>query len=155
MREGGLRAAFPPFKEIDQMGVMEGIQTRPAAAARPLRVRARFASWRHTRPFWAGLWALIAGGLMWFWPMHALQFLFITQTPIWAGILVGVLVELFGLFLWLQPQLKALLGALILLFSVLSFFTSDFGGFFVGMLLGILAGSMALSWTPLRRRAAA
>ncbi len=111
-------------------------------------VRMSFRRWRRSRPFWAGALGLLAGLPMWFFPSKAVQFLFVSRTPIWAGILVGVLVEAFALFLWIQPQHRALYGTLIVIFSLLSFITSDFGGLFVGMLLGILAGSLALAWTP-------
>jgi hypothetical protein len=76
------------------------------------------------------------------------QFLFVSRTPIWAGILVGVLVEFFALMLWAQPHYRAMYGTFIVLLSLLSFITSDFGGLFVGMLLGIFGGSLALAWTP-------
>lgn len=84
---------------------------------------------------------------MWYLPGHAIQFIFVTQTPIWAGILVGVMVEVCGVLLWVQPQLRFLLGALVVMLSLASFITSDFGGLFIGMLLGILGGSLGLSWS--------
>ncbi len=63
--------------------------------------------------------------------------------------LVGVLVAIFGLFLWLQPNLRYLLGTLIIVFSLGSFMSSDFGGLLVGMLFGLIAGALAIAWTPL------
>ena len=112
------------------------------------RARIGFRVWRRSRPFWAGAIALIGGLPMWYFPSKAVQFLFVSRTPIWAGILVGVLVEFFALMLWIQPQFRAMYGTFVVLLSLLSFITSDFGGLFIGMLLGILGGSLALAWTP-------
>jgi len=85
---------------------------------------------------------------MWYFPSKAVQFLFVSKTPIWQGILVGVLVEFFALLLWIQPVHRTMYGMFIVLLSLVSFVTSDFGGLFIGMILGLLGGSLALSWTP-------
>ena len=119
---------------------------RPRAGVRNVRVRLRI--WRRSRPFWAGSIALIGGLPMWYFPARAVQFLFVSRTPIWAGILVGVLVEFFALMLLVQPQHRATFGTMIVILSLLSFITSDFGGLFIGMFLGVLGGSLALAWTP-------
>jgi len=60
-----------------------------------------------------------------------------------AGILPGVVV-LIGAILMRNPS-KAKIGAiLVLVFSIISFFTSLAGGLFVGMILGIIGGALGL-----------
>ncbi|HLW18261.1 MAG TPA: DUF6114 domain-containing protein [Actinomycetota bacterium] len=123
-------------------------QAKPYARFGLHNLRLNFRVWRRSRPFWAGLIALVGGLPMWYFPMKAVQFLFVSKTPIWQGILVGVLVETFALLLWIQPAHRTMYGVFIVLLSLVSFITSDFGGLFIGMLLGILGGSLALAWTP-------
>lgn len=130
----GSPAVDPPVRDYARFGVHNA--------------RRAFRLWRRSRPFWAAVIALVGGLPMWYFPSKAVQFLFVTQTPIWAGILVGVLVEFFAVMLLVQPQFRTMYGMFVVLLSLLSFITSDFGGLFIGMLLGILGGSLALAWTP-------
>lgn len=111
--------------------------------------RQTFRQWRRRRPFWAGLWAILSGAIVAYVPGTAFKFSLVPGSLIWLGVLVGVLIAVFGLFLWLQPSLRYLLGALIIVFSLGSFMSSDFGGLIIGMLLGLVAGALAIAWTPL------
>lgn len=121
-----------------------------SVARSPLRRgRQAFRQWRRRRPFWAGLWAILGGAIIAYVPGTAFKFSLVPGSLIWLGVLVGVLVAIFGLFLWLQPSLRYLLGTLIIVFSLGSFMSSDFGGLLVGMLLGLIAGALAIAWTPL------
>lgn len=113
------------------------------------RARHGFRHWRRRRPFWAGLWAILGGAFIAYVPGTAFKFSLVPGSLIWLGVLVGVLIAIFGLFLWLQPNLRYLLGTLIIVFSLGSFMSSDFGGLLVGMLLGLVAGALAIAWTPL------
>jgi len=112
------------------------------------RLRMGFRRFRRTRPFWAGVWTMLGGAVLTYVPGTSIKFVFALGNLLWAGILVGALVLLFGLFLWLQPQFRYILGTLIILLSLFSFVTSDFGGFFIGMLLGMIGGSLAIAWVP-------
>lgn len=112
------------------------------------RARLGFSRWRHARPFWGGLWTILGGSLIAYVPATAFKFVFATTT-VGLGITVGVIVAVCGLLVWLQPQLRVLLGIVIILMSLLSFITSDFGGLLLGMLLGIVGGSLAIAWAPL------
>lgn len=64
------------------------------------------------------------------------------------GITAGVLVLLGAIMMYDQPRQVGMWGALVLVFSVLSFFGA--GGFFVGAILGILGGILALTWREAR-----
>jgi hypothetical protein len=60
------------------------------------------------------------------------------------GLISGLVVLGSGVMLRTNPNHSVLLGSLILVFSVLSFFGS--GGFVIGALMGIIGGFMTLTW---------
>ncbi len=62
------------------------------------------------------------------------------------GLISGVMVLISGIMLRSSPAQRSIWGALIVVFSVLSFF--GFGGFIIGAILGIIGGVMALTWKP-------
>ncbi len=64
------------------------------------------------------------------------------------GIAAGILVLLGAIMMYGRPREAAMWGALVLGFSVVSFFGA--GGFFIGAVLGILGGILALTWRESR-----
>ena len=110
--------------------------------------RQRFRHWRRTRPFWGGLWSILGGLLMAVGPLSAIKVILVAGQVVWMGITVGVLVAVFGLFLWFAPSQRQIAGVLIVVLSLVSFITSDFGGFLIGMILGLTGGAMGFAWTP-------
>lgn len=116
------------------------------------RARLAFRRWRKTRPFWAGIWAILGGLIILYGPVMSIKVILVAGQVVWMGILVGALIALSGLFLWFEHGLHRLLGVLIVLLSLVSLITSDFGGFFIGMLLGLVGGSMAVAWRPLKEQ---
>lgn len=61
-----------------------------------------------------------------------------------VGIASGILVLLGAIMLYNEPNRAYTWGALVLVFSVLSFFAM--GGFMLGALLGVGGGALALAW---------
>jgi hypothetical protein len=116
------------------------------------RARARFRTWRRTRPFWGGLWCLLGGCVIAVGPATAFRVLLIAGSTVWLGIAVGLVVALMGLFLWLTPHLRQIAGILAVLFSMASLLTSDYGGFIVGLVLGTVGGALGFAWTPVPRQ---
>jgi hypothetical protein len=112
------------------------------------RLRMGFRHWRRTRPFWGGLWSILGGAIIAYGPLTAYKLLLVTGTTVVTGIAVGLLVAIFGLFLWFAPALRQITAVLIVLLSVVSLITSDFGGFLIGMALGITGGAMGFAWVP-------
>lgn len=114
--------------------------------------RGRFHRWRHTRPFWGGLLAIIAGLELVSIPLGPMTF---TVQQSLAGIaswLVGVLLVALGVLVWVQPQHRLFYGILTILLALVSFLTSNLGGFLLGMLLGIVGGALIFGWTPEQMR---
>ena len=110
--------------------------------------RLAFRNWRRTRPFWAGVWAMLGGALIAYVPATAFKFFLIANSSLIIGVLVGALVGVFGLLLWFAKAIRVPLGIMIILLSLASFFTSDFGGLLLGMLMGLIGGSLAIAWVP-------
>jgi hypothetical protein len=125
----------------------------PSSYREPLvqRARAAFRTFRRSRPFWGGLWCILGGAAMAYGPTTAIKVILISGTVVWAGILVGVLVAMMGIFLWFTPQLRHLVGIVAVLLSIVSLLTSDYGGFGVGLILGTVGGAMGFAWTPVVR----
>jgi Family of unknown function (DUF6114) len=117
------------------------------------RTRAAFRTWRKGRPFWGGLWCVLGGAAMAYGPTTAIKVILISGTVVWAGILVGVLVAMMGVFLWFTPHLRHLVGIVAVLLSIVSLLTSDYGGFGIGLILGTVGGALGFAWTPVRAEA--
>jgi len=63
------------------------------------------------------------------------------------GVILGMLVLIFGILLSTQPENHSTYGVLILVFAVISL-TSFGGGFFIGFLLALIGGILAITWKP-------
>jgi len=63
-----------------------------------------------------------------------------------VGLVSGIVVIISAALLRSNPSQRTLWGALVIVFSCLSFF--GFGGFIIGAILGIIGGIMALTWKP-------
>jgi hypothetical protein len=124
----------------------------PSSYREPLlqRTRAAFRTWRKARPFWGGLWCVLGGAAMAYGPTTAIKVVLISGTVVWAGILVGLLVAMMGLFLWFTPHLRHLVGIVAVLLSIVSLLTSDYGGFGIGLVLGTVGGALGFAWAPVR-----
>jgi Family of unknown function (DUF6114) len=62
------------------------------------------------------------------------------------GLVSGIVVLVSAIMLRNNPGQRTLWGALIVVFSVLSFF--GLGGFIIGAILGLIGGIMVLTWKP-------
>ncbi|MEU1617796.1 DUF6114 domain-containing protein [Streptomyces sp. NPDC005722] len=111
-------------------------------------LRSRFRTWRRSRPFWAGVWTLLAGVEILSIPLAPLSLLIHEGIAGVSGLLMGVFLVVLGLTLWLAPHHRAFAGIATLVFSVASLVLSNFGGFLIGFMLGVIGGAMAVSWVP-------
>lgn len=61
------------------------------------------------------------------------------------SLLFGILMIIFGVMMYHTPENHSIYGALVLVISIVSLFTS-LGGFFIGFLLGLIGGILGLAF---------
>jgi hypothetical protein len=124
----------------------------PAASGQFTRRRLQFRAWRGTRPFWAGLFVLLGGLPIMYFPYAHLQIGHLTlamATTAGAGsLIIGVLLVVLGISLWFQKHIRIFAGVAAILLGLVSLPVSNFGGFIIGFLLALIGGAMAVSWAP-------
>ncbi|MEV0826363.1 DUF6114 domain-containing protein [Nonomuraea rubra] len=110
--------------------------------------------WRRSRPFWGGLFIVVAGLELLSIPL-ALDALPVAVMfgAVGASYLIALVLILAGVLVWLQPGQRVFLGLIAVLLSLASFVYSNLGGFLLGMILGMLGGMLAIAWTPISRPA--
>ncbi|EFF93136.1 MULTISPECIES: DUF6114 domain-containing protein [unclassified Streptomyces] len=124
----------------------------PAASGQFTRRRLQFRAWRGTRPFWAGLFVLLGGFPIMYFPYAHLQLGHLTlamSTTAGAGsLIIGVLLVVLGISLWFQKHIRVFAGVASILLALVSIPVSNFGGFLLGFLFALIGGAMAVSWAP-------
>ncbi|MFE4606063.1 DUF6114 domain-containing protein [Kitasatospora indigofera] len=122
------------------------------------RLRLRFRSWRRTRPFWAGLLAMIAGVPIMYLPYAHLSLGGMTvamSTTAGAGsLIIGILLIVLGLTAWYQPAVRVFAGVATTLLTLVSIPVSNLAGFGLALIPGLVGGGLMVSWAPLKERAA-
>ncbi|MFD4576584.1 DUF6114 domain-containing protein [Streptomyces sp. NPDC058417] len=116
------------------------------------RRRQQFRAWRGTRPFWAGLFVLISGFPIAYFPYANLQIGHLTlamATTAGAGsLIIGVLLGVLGISLWFQRHIRVFAGVAAILLGLVSIPVSNLGGFLIGFFFALIGGAMAISWAP-------
>ncbi|GLX54541.1 hypothetical protein Shyhy01_74900 [Streptomyces hygroscopicus subsp. hygroscopicus] len=114
--------------------------------------RQQFRAWRGTRPFWAGLFVLLGGFPIMYFPYAHLQLGHLTlamATTAGAGsLIIGVLLVVLGISLWFQKHVRTFAGVAAILLALVSLPVSNFGGFVLGFLFSLVGGAMAVAWAP-------
>ncbi|MET7382936.1 DUF6114 domain-containing protein [Streptomyces sp. NPDC005526] len=127
-------------------------ETPAVPAGQFSRRRLQFRAWRGTRPFWAGLFVLLGGLPIMYFPYAHLQVGHLTltmATTAGAGsLIIGVLLIVLGISLWFQKHVRVFAGIAAILLGLVSLPVSNFGGFVVGFLLTLIGGAMAVAWAP-------
>jgi Family of unknown function (DUF6114) len=123
----------------------------PRLASTLARWRGDFRRWRRGRPFWSGLFLILAGIEM-----------LISANMDFGGLevhlgvegflsyLLPALMVLCGIFVWVTPNQRIFYGIVGTLTAVYSLMGLNLGGWFLGMLLGIIGGALAFAWTPVQ-----
>ncbi|MEU0369969.1 DUF6114 domain-containing protein [Streptomyces sp. NPDC006283] len=118
-------------------------------------LRRNFRSWRGQRPFWAGLFTLLGGIPIAYFPYASLQLGHMTlsmATTAGAGsLIIGVLLVTLGLTMWFQAVARVFAGIAAILLALVSIPIANLGGFIVGFLLSLVGGALALSWVPVKK----
>ncbi|MBC2905059.1 DUF6114 domain-containing protein [Streptomyces cupreus] len=118
-----------------------------------LRVlRRHFRAWRGARPFWAGLFVILGGLPIAYFPYANLQIGHLTlamSTTAGAGsLIIGVLLVVLGVSLWFQKHVRTFAGVAAILLALVSIPVSNLGGFLIGFLFALVGGAMAVAWAP-------
>ncbi|MDT9700629.1 DUF6114 domain-containing protein [Streptomyces sp. P17] len=115
-------------------------------------IRRHFRAWRGERPFWAGLFVILGGLPIAYFPYANLQIGHLTlamSTTAGAGsLIIGVLLVVLGVSLWFQKHVRTFAGVAAILLALVSIPVSNLGGFLIGFLLALVGGAMAVSWAP-------
>ncbi|WP_063796106.1 DUF6114 domain-containing protein [Streptacidiphilus griseoplanus] len=134
-------------------------QVRPDDVSAFDRNRRRFRDWRHRRPFWGGLLAMIAGLPILYFPYAHLSIgglTFAMATTGGAGaLIIGILLIVLGISAWLQPMSRLFAGVATILLSLVSIPVSNLGGFGMGLVPGLIGGGLMAAWAPLKQPAPA
>ncbi|EFG09400.1 Integral membrane protein, partial [Streptomyces clavuligerus] len=118
-----------------------------------LRVfRRRFHDWRGQRPFWAGLFTLLGGIPIAYFPYASLSLgdlsISMATTAGAGSLIIGVLLVTLGLTMWFHHIVRVFAGVASILLALISLPIANLGGFVVGFLLALVGGGMSLSWVP-------
>ncbi|MEU9304275.1 DUF6114 domain-containing protein [Streptomyces sp. NPDC048269] len=112
----------------------------------------RFYAWRGRRPFWAGLFTLLGGFPIAYFPYADLRLgnvsLAMATTGGAGALIIGVLLITLGLALWFQQAIRVFAGVAAILLALVSLPVSNLGGFFMGFICSMLGGALALAWAP-------
>lgn len=118
------------------------------------RVRAgwrAFRRWRRTRPFWAGLFTLLAGFNFLSPPSVPLRLgTMLIQTKLIMdsnALLIGGALVVCGVLLWIRPVFRFVAGVAALILSLVGLVTANLGALLVGTILGLIGGALAVAWT--------
>jgi hypothetical protein len=127
-------------------------ETSAAAPGQFTRRRLQFRAWRGTRPFWAGLFTMLGGFLILYFPYAHLQLGHLTMTMGTPGgsssLIIGALLMVLGITLWFQLHTRVFAGVAAILLALVSIPLSNIGGFIVGFLFSLIGGAMAVAWAP-------
>ncbi|MFE6909273.1 DUF6114 domain-containing protein [Streptomyces erythrochromogenes] len=111
-----------------------------------------FRAWRGRRPFWAGLFTLLGGFPIAYFPYADLRLgnvsLAMATTGGAGALIIGVLLITLGLALWFQQTIRVFAGVASILLALVSLPVSNLGGFGMGFILSLVGGALALSWAP-------
>lgn len=127
----GRQRASPPHRRL----------TRSIAAT-----WAWFRAFRRTRPFWGGLWTMVAGAWIVRMMSSDLMLAFSGGWSYSAGYILGGALVSFGLVAWFAPHYRSLVGIFAFVVALAAFPAANLGGYLVGSVLGIIGGSMIWAW---------
>ncbi|PWK65061.1 hypothetical protein BCL76_11348 [Streptomyces sp. CG 926] len=113
-----------------------------------LNLRRRWQRWRRSRPFWGGLFAILAGSWICVLPLAPLKIMLQQGVAGIPSVLMGIVMIVLGLTAWFSPPQRSLAGVLTTLIATAALVLSNLGGFLIGTLLGILGGGLMFAWQP-------
>src|SRR5690349_16005793 len=114
-----------------------------------------FRRWRRSRPFWGGLFTVLAGAEVFGTTQATLAGLTLKMGPTgFLAWLIPTILVVCGLLMWLTPQQRIFYAVIAAVTAVYSLIGVNLGGFLIGMLLGITGAALGFAWVPGRPAAA-
>ncbi|MGW1225480.1 DUF6114 domain-containing protein [Streptomyces sp. NPDC001478] len=114
--------------------------------------RRGFRTWRGDRPFWAGLFTMLGGLPIMYFPyanLHLGNMTLAMSTTAGAGsLIIGVLLVTLGLTMWFHSIVRVFAGVAAILLALISIPVANIGGFVIGFLFALLGGALSVSWAP-------
>ncbi|MEU9203878.1 DUF6114 domain-containing protein [Streptomyces sp. NPDC048332] len=114
--------------------------------------RRTFRTWRGNRPFWAGLFTMLGGVPIAYFPyanMHLGNVTLAMSTTAGAGsLIIGVLLVTLGLTMWFHSIVRVFAGVAAILLALISIPVANIGGFLIGFLFALIGGALSVSWVP-------
>ncbi|MFB7219530.1 DUF6114 domain-containing protein [Streptomyces sp. NPDC056227] len=111
-----------------------------------------FRTWRGNRPFWAGLFTMVGGLPIAYFPyanMHLGNITLAMSTTAGAGsLIIGILLITLGLTMWFHHIVRVFAGVAAILLALISIPVANIGGFLIGFLFSLLGGALSISWAP-------
>ncbi|MFF9807777.1 DUF6114 domain-containing protein [Streptomyces coeruleorubidus] len=127
-------------------------ETPVQSAGTITRLRRRFRDWRGGRPFWAGLFTILGGVPIAYFPYATLKLgtmsLTMATTAGAGSLIIGVLLITLGLTMWFQQATRVFAGVAAIILALVSLVVSNIGGFLIGFLFALFGGALAVSWAP-------
>ncbi|RAJ69869.1 hypothetical protein K378_01025 [Streptomyces sp. Amel2xB2] len=108
----------------------------------------RWHGWRRGRPFWGGLFAVLAGVEIGVLPLAPMKVMLHQGTAGLPSVVLAAVVVVLGLSGWFAPQYRGLAGIITVLLSAAALVLSNLGGFMIGTLLGVVGGALMFAWRP-------
>ena len=131
----------------------------PDEAGGATRLRLRFRTWRRTRPFWAGVLAMVAGVPILYFPYAKLSLngmtIAMSTTAGSGSLIIGILLMVLGLTAWYQPVSRVFAGVATTLLTLVSIPVSNLAGFGLALIPGLVGGGLMVAWAPLKEPQAA
>lgn len=115
-------------------------------------LKRQFRDWRGQRPFWAGLFTLLGGIPIAYFPYASLNLGQMTLSMATTGgagsLIIGVLLVTLGLTMWFHHIVRVFAGVAAILLGLISIPVANFGGFVIGFLCALVGGALSISWAP-------
>jgi hypothetical protein len=112
----------------------------------------KFRNFRRSRPFWAGVFALIAGLELLYPPYATMKVQDITIAIHTLGgvssLLIGIILICCGVGYFIRPWLRVPMSIVTFVLGLIAFVTANLGGFIIGTLCCFAAAALGLAWTP-------
>ncbi|MEU7019230.1 DUF6114 domain-containing protein [Streptomyces sp. NPDC046203] len=122
---------------------------RPDDRRHPWRA---FRTWRHRRPFGAGLALAFGGAEILLTQRASVSVILAAGADSLAGYVLPIMMIVCGLLVVVNPGQRLFYSIIGVLASLATWVTSNLGGFFIGMLFGLIGSTLVFGWVPDRPR---